>query len=200
MESKEKKTEIEKLSEILSRIQNLYYKKEEQLEELELEISELKQVLNYLNSLLSHKSFHSADEIYQKSLEIPVEKYFEEKVSEERVKGTTIKRKIFSKDEKEKDLLCILKFIDFNKVEIKFLDPEVRSIKETSENFINVLLKGAFIKIKEINPAMDLKYRYFKNSNIIEFITVSNLQSINDYDMITSKIRELLASDELYQT
>ena len=49
MVSKGKDKEIKKLSEILSIIQNLYYKKKEHLEELQLEISKLKEVLNYLN-------------------------------------------------------------------------------------------------------------------------------------------------------
>ena len=53
---------------MLSKIQTIYYKKKEQLEELKLEISELREILNFLNSLISGKSFHSADEVYSKSL------------------------------------------------------------------------------------------------------------------------------------
>ncbi|GAH98321.1 unnamed protein product, partial [marine sediment metagenome] len=46
---------------------------------------------------------------------------------------------------------------DFKKVEIKFIDPEIRGIQETSGNFINIFLKGALIKIKENNPNRDIR-------------------------------------------
>ncbi len=196
MDSQEKEKEIEKLSKVLSSIQNLYYKKKEQLDELQLEISELKVMLNHLNSIVSNKSFHSADELYHSALntlekeENSVEEYFQEEVPAEKAKGTKIKRKIFSKD--DQDLLCVLNFIDFNQIQIKFIDPDVRNIKESCEEFVNIFLRGALIPIKEKYPEMKLDYVHFKNSNIIEKIEISNITSINDYDLITSKIRELL--------
>ncbi|TFG30493.1 MAG: hypothetical protein EU532_00885 [Promethearchaeota archaeon] len=196
MEGKEKEKEVQKLSKILSVIQNLYYKKKEQLDELQQEISELKEVLNHLNSIVSNKSFHSADEIYHKALniagkdDIPIENYFQEEIPTETSKGTKIKRKIFSKD--DQDLLCVLNFIDFNQIEIKFIDPESRNIREESEDFINIFLKGALIPIKENHPELKLNYIEFKNSDIIEKIQITNITSINDYDLITDKIRELL--------
>ncbi len=198
MDSNNKENETEKLTNILSVVQNLYYKKKEQLEDLELEISDLQSVLNQINSLISNKSFSSADELYSKlqSLEIKsVDDYFKEEISEERFKGTNIKRKIFSnQNQKEEDLLCILNLYDFKRVEIKFIDPEKSAIQETSESFINVFLNGALIKIKENNPNLSISYR-FKNTDKIEYITISNLSSIEDYDLITSKIRELLARE-----
>ncbi len=198
MDREDKDREIEKLSQMLSKIQNLYYKKKEQLEEIQIEIDELKEVLNYLNSLISNKSFSSADEIYQQTLKIekkPIdEKYFIEEIPKEKVKGTNIKRKIFTKD-KEPQLLCILNFYDLNSVEIKLIDPEKRSIKETSEDFIRIFLKGALIKIKESNSTMDLAYHHFKNTDLIEIIKISNLNSISEYDLITSKMNELLAKE-----
>lgn len=196
MDTQEKEKEIEKLSKILSSIQNLYYKKKEQLDDLQLEITELKEVLNHLNSIVSSKSFHSADQLYHKALdtlekeEISVEEYFQEEVPIEKAKGTKIKRKIFSKDNQE--LLCVLNFVDFNHIEIKFIDPETRNIKETSEEFISIFLRGALIPIKEKYPEMKLDYIHLKNSIIIEKIQISNIASINDYDLITDKIRELL--------
>ena len=196
MDSQDKEKEIEKLSKILSTIQNLYYKKKKQLDELQLEITELKEVLNYLNSIVSNKSFHSADEIYNKALtmvgkdEIIVENYFQEEIPTEKAKGTKIKRKIFSKD--DQDLLCVLNFIDFNQIEIKFIDPEIRNIKETSEEFISIFLREALIPIKEKHPELKLNYVGYKNSDIIEKIQITNITSINDYDLITDKIRELL--------
>ena len=199
MDLGDNETEIEKLSQVLTKIQNLYYKKKEQLEELQIEISELKEVLNYLNSLISDKSFQSADKIYSQSLQeldkkSAEEEYFVEEMPEEKVKGTNIKRKIFSKDkEKESKLLCILNFLDFNKVEIKFIDPMDRSIRETSEDFISIFLRGSLLKIKDTNPDLDLSYDYFKNSKLIECIKISNLKTIQEFDLITSKIRELLA-------
>ena len=196
MEGKEKEKEVQTLSKILSIIQNLYYKKKEQLDEIQLEISELKEVLNHLNSIVSNKSFYSADEVYNKALnivakeEVPVENYFQDEIPGEKAKGTKIKRKIFSKD--DQDLLCVLNFIDFNQIEIKFIDPEIRNIKETSEDFISIFLRGALIPIKEKHPELKLNYIGFKNSDIIEKIQINNVTSINDYDLITDKIRELL--------
>ena len=201
MDLGDNETETEKLSQMLSKIQNLYYKKKEQLEELQIEISELREVLNFLNSFVSDKSFQSADKIYSRSLQ-EVEKkpteeqYFVEEIPKERVKGTNIKRKIFSKGkEKESKLLCVLNFLDFNKVEIKLLDPMDREIRETSEDFIGIFLRGALLKIKDINPDLDLNYDYFKNSKLIERIKISNLKTIQEFDLITSKIRELLAKE-----
>ncbi len=198
MDSNNKENETEKLTRILSVVQNLYYKKKEQLEDLELEISDLQSVLNQINALISNKSFSSADELYTKiqSLEKKtVDDYFKEEISEETFKGTNIKRKIFAnQNQKEENLLCVLNLYDFKRVEIKFIDPENRAIQETSERFINVFLKGALIRIKENNPNLSISYR-FKNTDKIEYITISNLSSIEDYDLITEKIRELLARE-----
>ena len=195
MKNSKEDSEIEKLTKILSTIQNLYFKKKEQIEELQIEISELKKVLNYINSIVSSRSFHSADEIYHKVLDkintVPMNELFKEEIHKDKLKGSSIKRKIFS--EKNQDLLCVLKFIDFNLVIIKFINPKQKSIRETSEDFINIFLRGALIKIKEKNPDMKLSYKYFKNTDIIENIEISNLKSINDYDLITSRINELLS-------
>jgi hypothetical protein len=196
MESNNKENETEKLTRILSIVQNLYYKKKEQLDDLKLEISEIQSALTIINSLISNQSFSSADELYSKSYtqeKKSIDEYFNEEISEESFKGTNIKRKIFSnQNQEEENLLCVLNLYDFKKVEIKFIDPEKRGIQETSEKFINIFLKGALIKIKENNPNLSISYR-FKNIDKIEYITISNLSSIEDYDIITTKIRELLA-------
>ena len=197
MDSKDIENETEKLTKILSLVQNLYYKKKEQLDDLKLEISELHTVLDYINSLISKQSFSSADEIYSKLLnreEKSIDDYFKKDVSQEDFNGTNIKRKIFSsQNENDENLLCVLNLYDFKRVEIKIINPEKRGIKETSENFINVFLKGALIKIKENNPNLSINYTFFKNSDKVEYIHISNLSSIEDYDLITDKIRELLA-------
>lgn len=201
MDLKDSENEIETLSHILSKIQNIYYRKKEQLEEMKSQISELRDVLNFINSLISGKSFHSADEIYTKSLDEKVDKpgeeeYFVEEISKEKVEGTNIKRKIFSKKkEVDDELLCILNFYDFNRVELKFINPEKRSIKETSEDFIRIFLKGALIMIKENSPDLSLEYSYFKKTEFIEKMTITKVRSIKEYDIITSKMRELLAKE-----
>ncbi|MFX1570700.1 MAG: hypothetical protein ACFFCV_20370 [Promethearchaeota archaeon] len=201
MDPKDDEKELEKLSNILSTIQDIYYKKKEQLEELKTEILELREAINYLNSLLTGKSFQSADEIYSKSLikivdEPDEEKYFVEEVPKEKVEGTNIKRKIFSKSiNNDEELLAILNFYDFNRVEIKIIEPEKRAIRESSEDFVRIFIKGALVEIKEKNPNISREYSYYKNSGLIETITISNLKSIKDYDIITSKMRELLAKE-----
>ncbi len=192
-DNKEKKISLEKLSEILSTIQNLYYKKNEQIEELQQEIADLKDVLNYLNSIISTQSFHSADELYQKAKnklkksDLPIEEYFQEEISDDNGKGTKIKSKIFSEDD---NLLCILNFIDSNMIDIKFI--EVRNIQETSENFIGIFLREALLPIKDKNPELEVNYRHYKDSNIIENIEILNIKSIKDFDLIVAKLRQLL--------
>ena len=69
MDFEDDKTEVEKLSQTMTKIQNLFYKKREQLEELQIEIDELREILNSLNSLVTNKSFQSADIIYSNSLQ-----------------------------------------------------------------------------------------------------------------------------------
>ena len=200
MDSKDAENETEKLTQVLSIVQNLYYKKKEQLDDLKLEISELHTVLDYLNSLISKQSFSSADEIYSKLTnreEKSIDDYFKKDISQEDFDGTNLKRKIFSSpNEKEEDLLCVLNLYDFKRVEIKFIDPVKREIQETSENFIDIFLKGALIKIKENNPNLSINYTFFKNSDKVEYIHISNLSSIEDYDLITDKITELLACEK----
>ena len=195
MDDNEKKISLEKLSEILSTIQNIYYKKNEQIEELQQEIADLKDVLNYLNSIISDQSFHSADELYQEAKnklensDLPIEEYFQEEIPEDNAKGTKIKSKIFSEED---NLLCILNFNDSNMIDIKFIEPEVRNIKETSEDFIGIFLREALLPIKDKNPELELNYRYYKDSNIIENIEILNIKSIKDFDLIVAKLRELL--------
>ena len=203
MDFEDDKTEVEKLSQTMTKIQNLFYKKREQLEELQIEIDELREILNSLNSLVTNKSFQSADIIYSNSLQGAQknhsdEEYFLEEVSLEKVKDTNIKRKIFSKNnDKDSKLLCILNFFDFNRAEIKFIDPGDREIRETSDDFIEIFLKEGLLKIKDNNPELILSYDYFKNSDLIDCIKISNLKSIQEYDLITSKIRELLLNKEI---
>jgi len=199
MSRKENGTEIQKLTQLASKIQNLYYKKLEQLDELREEISELKEVLNDLNSTISDKSFHSADEIYSKSLKTnkkkSYEEYFAEDIPKEHVKGTTIKRKIFSKENDDQEvLLCVLNFIDMENIEIKFINPELKSITETSEGFIKIFLKEALVKLKENHPNLSVGYEHLKDSDVIKLIRISNVNSINAYDLITDKMRELLTT------
>jgi hypothetical protein len=191
MNPADKEKETEKQTQILQQLQNLYYKKQEQLEELRLEISEMQIAINNLKSLISDHSFSSADQLLSQTTD---DEYFKEDVPVDKLKGTNIKRKIFSsKEQNEKDLLCILNLHDFKKVEIKFINPSERAIKETSEKFINIFLRGALINIKERNPNLLVSYGFFKNTDLIEYIHLSNLNSIKDYDLITTKIRELLA-------
>ena len=108
------------------------------------------------------------------------------------LKGTTLKRKLFNPD--TNDLLSVLYFNDFHDIEIKLLTPEAKPIKEVSERCIRIFIKGALMKIKEENPLLSLKYSFFKNSDIIEHIKISNLHSIHDYDLITEKMQELLST------
>ena len=190
MHSNEKDTK--NLTELLSKLQTLYHQKKEQLEVLHQEIEELRSILASLNAIISTKSFLSADQLYSEKKKTS-EDYFKEDVSQEEFKGTNVKRKIFSEDKNEEEhLICVLNFYDYQKVNIKFIDPEIRAIDETNENFMNIFLRGALIKIKETNPDLNISYDFYKGTKLIEFININNLKSIKDYDLITEKIRELL--------
>ena len=193
MEQQKNNKEMEKLVQVASDLQNLYYKKVEQMEDLKLEISDLSQLLTNLKSLISNKSFRGADEIYsnmkKESDKLSSEKFFTKNVKKEKVNGSIIKRKIFSENE---TLSCILQLINMSQVVIKFVDPNTISLQETSEEFIQIFLKGALVQIKQNNPNLTVSYKYYKNSNLIQHITIDGINTIEEFDLITLKIQELL--------
>ena len=197
MHSDDKEVTAEKLTQVLIKLQDLYHQKKEQLEALHQEINELHTIISNLTAVISNQSFTSADLLYSKSIvkkEKTSDDYFKENISEEEFKGTQIKRKIFSKENEDQEhLLCILNFNDFKELDIKFIEPEQRGIKETSEEFIDLFIKEALVRIKDSNPDLSITYDFLKNSNIIESIHITNLTKINDYDLITEKVQELLS-------
>ena len=197
MHSDDKEVTAEKLTQVLIKLQDLYHQKKEQLEALHQEINELHTIISNLTAVISNQSFTSADLLYSKSIvtkEKTSDDYFKENISEEEFKGTQIKRKIFSKENDDQEhLLCILNFNDFKELDIKFIEPEQRGIKETSEEFIDLFIKEALVRIKDSNPDLSITYDFLKNSNIIESIHITNLTKINDYDLITEKVQELLS-------
>lgn len=196
MQSDDKEITVENLTQALIKLQELYYQKKEQLETLHQEINELHSIINNLTGVISNQSFMSADLLYSQSnakKEKTSEDYFNETIVEDEFKGTQIKRKIFSKEDDEQEkLLCVLNFNDFKTLDIKFLEPKERGIRETSEEFINLFLKDAMLKIKDSNPNLSLKYDFLKNTNIIESIHISNIGKMKDYDLITRQIEEIL--------
>ena len=201
MHSDDKEVTAEKLTQVLIKLQDLYHQKKEQLEALHQEINELHTIISNLTAVISNQSFTSADLLYSKSIvkkEKTSDDYFKENISEEEFKGTQIKRKIFSKENDDQEhLLCILNFNDFKELDIKFIEPEQRGIKETSEEFIDLFIKEALVRIKDSNPDLSIKYDFLKNSNIIESIHITNLTKINDYDLITEKVQELLSFNKV---
>ncbi|MGV9198826.1 MAG: hypothetical protein ACOC44_15625 [Promethearchaeia archaeon] len=200
-DEKENDSEIVKLTNILTVMQDLYYKKKEQLEDLKDEIERIKDVIQNLKSIISPKSFVSADTMIDKKGGTPLvkegaersEEYFKEGIQKEKARGTNIKRKIFSSDsEKDRKLLCILNFPDFNKVTVKILHPERTPIQESSEAFVKIFLKGALVQIKENNPELDIKYHYHKDTELIRMIEILKVKNVEEYDLITSKVKDLL--------
>ena len=201
MHSDDKEVTAEKLTQVLIKLQDLYHQKKEQLEALHQEINELHTIISNLTAVISNQSFTSADLLYSKSIvkkEKTSDDYFKENISEEEFKGTQIKRKIFSKENDDQEhLLCILNFNDFKELDIKFIEPEQRGIKETSEEFIDLFIKEALVRIKDSNPDLSITYDFLKNSNIIESIHITNLTKMSDYDLITEKVQELLSFDKV---
>ncbi|MBN1801062.1 MAG: hypothetical protein JW891_06105 [Candidatus Lokiarchaeota archaeon] len=188
--------DIEKLVRITSDIQDLYLKKLQQLDDLKNEVSDLKDVLNSLKSMVSIHSFKGADEIYSKSIsrcEDGSDNYFQETVHPDKIGGGKLKRKIFAPDSKKGEkLIAILTFVGMKEITVKFLYPEESSIRETSESFIRVFIKEALVKVKEKNPDLNVTYEYLKKSDLISLIKILNVSTIDDFDLITSKIQDLL--------
>jgi hypothetical protein len=169
------------------------------LEQLQSEITELREILRNLNSIITSKSFTSADQLFsisekheKASEQLKEDEYFQDTIEKKKFKDTKIKRKIFSDEEKEKNLLAILTFNDMDNLIVKFFNPKDKNIKETSEKFIKVFLKDALIHIKETNPEIDIEYDFYKSTEFIEKVTISNLQSVEEFDLITQKVKELL--------
>lgn len=104
-----------------------------------------------------------------------------------------IVREIYSEDNQ---LLCSLRFIDFNKVLINFLHPVVTHISQDSQHYKNIFLNETISKLAEEIPELGVSYKLYKDTRIIESIEITGLKSIKDFDIIMFKTMELLSNEK----
>ncbi len=183
-EDDDSKNEIEKLIEIHRTLNKQYLDKNELVEKLTKEISELKSVISQINKIIAGKSFTPASNL------LSAEDLFKETLGFQG-EGTLIKRKMFSKDN---ELLCVLRFFDLTKVEILFINPEKLDVREKSDIFINYFIKQILVKIKEKEPHLEMKIDTIKNLDSIQRIEISNVNKLEFFDLIELGIRKVLNS------
>lgn len=108
----------------------------------------------------------------------------------ESVITSKIERKFYSSDDQ---LLCIVNFLDFNRVNITFVNPDKFEVEKSSEVFMNIFDEKTISELKDNNPKIKVHYHHYEDSDIIESIDVLNVDHISDYNYICEKIMELLS-------
>ncbi len=111
----------------------------------------------------------------------------------EMVITSKIERKFYSKED---SLLCIVNFLDFNRVLINFVNPDKLKITPESERNMDTFISDTLEGLKKQNPNIDISYDYYEETEIIDSIEVSNVESIKTYNCITEKVMDLLSAQE----
>jgi len=99
-------------------------------------------------------------------------------------------RKIYTHNN---ELFATMTFPNIDTIQIKIMNPFKYKIQETSEDYLQIFLKEALIKIKEQNPHLSVDYTFVRNTSFIENITISNLHKSTHLDLISEKFGELVA-------
>lgn len=176
------KEEIEKLVEMHRILTKQLNDKQDLIDKMSIEIHELKEVLNYTNKIIAGKSFTPASNL------LISDALFIEDIGT-KGEGTLLSRRIQSKNN---ELLCILKFADSKHVEIKFIDPEKTNVKEKSELYLSEFIQQTLLKIKETHPNLELTIDKYENSDFIERMIIKNVNTTENFDLITNGIERLL--------
>lgn len=108
----------------------------------------------------------------------------------ETVITSKIERRFYSDND---ELLCIVNYLDFNRVVISFTNPDKLEVTEESERYMENFINETVEKFKKEYPAISVAYDYYNESEIIESIEFSNVDSIQIYNYITEKVMELLS-------
>jgi hypothetical protein len=108
----------------------------------------------------------------------------------ESVITSKIERKFYSRNDK---LLCIVNFLDFNRVNITFVNPDKFEIEKSSEVFRSNFDERTISELKNNNPKIKVNYHHYEDSDIIESIDILNVDHISDYNFICERIMELLS-------
>ncbi|TXT66325.1 MAG: hypothetical protein BAJALOKI1v1_300005 [Promethearchaeota archaeon] len=100
-----------------------------------------------------------------------------------------IKRKFYSGNN---ELLCVLSYIDFSKVLIEFPTPELLNLNNQSENFKIQFVEPIRKHLEGQNKSLEIEYIQYRDTDSLEAISIQNLTSIEDYNVITSEMLNLL--------
>ncbi|MBD3353011.1 MAG: hypothetical protein GF364_16140 [Candidatus Lokiarchaeota archaeon] len=103
--------------------------------------------------------------------------------------GSTIKRKFYSTDN---ELLCVLSYVDFSTVLIEFPNPELVEISKDLATFKTIFLESVILYLKKQNKEFEITYSLYNKTNFLESIALQNLTSIEDYNLVTEALLDLL--------
>jgi hypothetical protein len=106
-----------------------------------------------------------------------------------------IERNLYSQED---ELLCNLYYLNFHKVLIEFVHPEIAHILQDSIHFKSIFLNDTVLKLVEEIPELSIDYNLYKNTKILESIEILNIKSIKWFDFITFKVMELLKNEKEY--
>lgn len=109
----------------------------------------------------------------------------------ETVITSKIERRFYSNDD---NLVCIVNYLDFNRVVISFTNPDKLHVTKESERYMEKFIEDTAGKFKEEYSSIRVTYDYYDESKIIESIEFLNVDSIQIYNYITEKVMELLSS------
>jgi len=114
----------------------------------------------------------------------------------ESVITSKIERKFYSKND---ELLCVVNYLDFNRVNITFVNPDQFKIEKSSKIFKNIFSEKIISDLKQKNPEIKINYNLHENSEIIESIDILNIGNISNYNYICEKLMELLSEKAVMQ-
>lgn len=103
--------------------------------------------------------------------------------------SSKIQRKIYSKDG---ELLSKLEYINFKKVKVTFLIPELLKIQLNSENVKEIIQNGLINKLTKKNQKIELNTKVVQGTNILREINFSGIYSVEMFNLITSNVIELV--------
>jgi len=89
-------------------------------------------------------------------------------------------------------LLCTISYIEFSNAKIFFPNPELLQITKDSKKFNSLFLQNTIRYLEKNNRKLKVKYNFYDDTDLIESIDIQNLKSVEDYNLITSNILELL--------
>lgn len=79
-------------------------------------------------------------------------------------------------------------------MKITFNNPEILKISKDSEVFEKIFVEELKEKVIEDNHNIEVDIVLYDDTDLIEYIDISNLKSIEEYNYITSKVVDLLSN------